>query len=62
MSADEIIGALPRLTHEERRRIARLIFEMEEDARTLADADQRAADNFRLLDRMEADDAELRAR
>ena len=62
MSADEIIGELPRLTHEERRRIARLIFEMEEDARTLADADQRAADNFRLLDRMEADDAELRAR
>lgn len=62
MSAQEIIGELAALTPRERREIARRIFEMEEDAQVLADADRRADENFQMLDRMEAEDAARKAR
>lgn len=62
MSAQEIIAGLASLTPQERREIARHIFEMEEDAQLLADCDRRADENFQLLDRMEAEDAARKAR
>jgi hypothetical protein len=57
MSANEIIAELPKLTAKERRQIARQIFELEEDAQTLADCDARADNNFLMLDQLEAEDA-----
>jgi len=62
VSAQEIIAELPALTPRERRQIARRIFEMEEDAQALADADRRADENFQMLDRLEAEDAARKAR
>ena len=55
-----MIAELPTLTHDERRELARRIFELEEDAQTLADCDCRADANFQLLDAMEAEDAHRR--
>ncbi|MEO6740568.1 MAG: hypothetical protein ABIP20_09965 [Chthoniobacteraceae bacterium] len=57
MSAREMIAELPSLTHDERRALARSIFDLEADARVLADCDQRADANFQMLDDMEAEDA-----
>ncbi|MGD1032631.1 MAG: hypothetical protein ABSA05_15995 [Opitutaceae bacterium] len=57
MSTNEIIAELPKLNHEERRLVAKRLFELEEDAQILADADRRADANFLLLDAMESDDA-----
>lgn len=57
MSAAEIAAEIPNLSPVERREISRLIFDLEEDRRTLDDCDQAAAENFRMLDRMEARDA-----
>ncbi len=60
MSAREMIAELPTLTHDERRSLARRIFELEEEAQVLADCDRRADANFQLLDTMEAEDARRR--
>ena len=50
------------LTPRQRREIARHIFEMEDDAQVLADCDRRAAENFQMLERLEAENAERKAR
>ncbi len=57
MSTNQIIEGLPKLTHEQRREIARRLFELEEEAHTMADCDRRANANFLLLDAMENHDA-----
>ena len=57
MSAREMIDELPTLTHDERRALARRIFELEEDAQVLTDCDRRAGANFQILDALEAEDA-----
>ena len=62
MSKAEIISEIPRLSHEERREIMRLIFQMEEDAETLAECDRLAIDRFQMLDAMEAEDEKNAAR
>ena len=54
MSSAEIIAQLPKLTHTERRAIARRIIELEEEAQLLAGCDHRASANFKMLDAMEA--------
>jgi hypothetical protein len=54
MSRAEIISEIPKLSHADRREIMRCIVEAEEDARTLADCDQRALERFPMLDAMEA--------
>ena len=54
MSRAEIISEIPKLSHADRREIMRCIVESEEDARTLADCDQRALERFQMLDAMEA--------
>ncbi|MBI5766164.1 MAG: hypothetical protein HZA93_00090 [Verrucomicrobia bacterium] len=40
MSATEIIAELPKLDHQQRRTIARRLFELESEAQLLADADR----------------------
>ena len=62
MSKAEIAAELPNLTARERRELARLIFEMEEDADLLRDCDQRANENFLMLDALEAEDAKGRSK
>ena len=62
MSAREMIAELPSLTHDERRALARSIFDLEADARVLADCDRRADANFQMLDAMEDEDARRAAR
>jgi len=57
MSTTEILTELPKLTHRERREIARRILELEEEAQVLDDCDRRANENFLILDEMEARDA-----
>ncbi len=57
MSSTEILAELPKLTHQERREVARRLFELEEESQTLSDCDQRARQNFMLLDALEAEDA-----
>lgn len=56
MSKAEIMSELPKLSRQDRRDILRLIFEMEEDAETLAECDRLAQERFQMLDAMEADD------
>lgn len=56
MSKAEILAEIPRLSHHERREIMRLIFEMEQDAETLAECDRLALERFQMLDAMEAGD------
>lgn len=58
MSASEILAELPKLSHEERRRLAAAIFELEEEAELLHDCDRRADQRFRILDAMEEEDAQ----
>ncbi len=58
MSSTEILAELPKLTHQERREVARRLFQLEEDAQILADCDRRANANFMLLDALEAEDAD----
>ncbi len=56
MSKAEILTALPNLAPQERREIVRRIFELEEGAQILADADRRADERFQMLDAMENED------
>jgi hypothetical protein len=62
MSKAEIISEIPRLTHQERREIARCLFEVEQDAATLAECDRLALERFQMLDDMEAEDEKNAAR
>jgi hypothetical protein len=62
MSASEILAELPKLSHEERRRLAAAIFELEEEADLLRDCDRRADERFRMLDIMEEKDGQTGSR
>jgi hypothetical protein len=62
VSKAEMILELPKLSHEERREIMRLIFQIERDAATLAECDQLALERFQMLDAMEAEDEKNAAR
>jgi hypothetical protein len=57
VSSTEIIAQLPKLTHQERREVARQLFQLEEEAQILEDCDRRANHHFLLLDALEAEDA-----
>jgi hypothetical protein len=61
MSATEIIAEVPKLDHRQRRDLARRLFELEAEAQLLADTDRRAAENFKLLDTVEPDDARAKS-
>ena len=56
MSKAQIISEIPKLSHQERREIMRLIVEVEQDAETLAECDRLALERFQMLDAMEAED------
>jgi len=56
MSLTEILDALPRLTHEERRLLCRKALAVDQ-AEEVAAPELTAAEGFALLDRMEAADA-----
>jgi hypothetical protein len=62
MSASEIVAELPKLSREERRRVASAIFDMEEEADLLRDCDRRADEHFRMLDLMEEKNAQASSR
>lgn len=62
MSKTELAAEISRLSHQERRDVMRLIFEMEEDAATLAECDRLALERFQMLDAMEAQDEQAAAR
>jgi hypothetical protein len=62
MSKAEILSAIPKLSHRERREIMRLIFAMENDSETLAECDRLALERFQMLDAMEAEDEKNAAR
>ena len=62
MSTSEILAELPKLSHQERRRLAAAIFDLEEEANLLRDCDRRADEHFRILDMMEEKDAETSSR
>ncbi len=61
MSKVQIAAELPNLSREDRRELARLIFEMEGDAEVLRDCDRRADERFQMLDAMEAQDGKASA-
>ena len=60
MSKAEIAAELPKLSPKERRELARMIFEMEEDAGVLRECDRNANERFLMLDAMEAQDAQAK--
>ena len=62
MSKAEIISEIPRLSHADRREIMRLIFQMEQDAETVAECDRAGLERFQMLDAMEAEDEKNAAR
>ena len=58
----EILSAIPKLSHRERREIMRLILAMENASETLAECDRLALERFQMLDAMEAEDQKNAAR
>lgn len=54
MSKQEILTQLSRLSPLERREIARLILDLEDEAAVLRESDQRAEERFLMLDALEA--------
>jgi hypothetical protein len=53
MTKSEIISAIPKLSHDERREIIRVILEAEIDTETLRECDRLALERFQMLDAME---------
>jgi hypothetical protein len=56
------MAELPKLSREERRRLAEAIFDLEEETDLLRDCDRRADEHFRTLDLMEEEDAKAGSR
>lgn len=61
MSATEILSELPKLKREERRAIARRVFELEDEREELEWAAQAADLAFQELDKLESDRRALQA-
>jgi hypothetical protein len=62
MSATEILNELPKLKREERRAIARRVFELEEECEELEWSAQAADLAFQELDKLEEKDASPKSR
>ncbi|HMP83576.1 MAG TPA: hypothetical protein PKA41_12820 [Verrucomicrobiota bacterium] len=62
MSATEILSELPKLKREERRAIARRVFELEDEREELEWAAQAADLAFQELDKLEKQDAPSKSR
>lgn len=61
MSKAELAAEISKLPRQERRELARLILDMEEDAQLLRDCDRAANERFLMLDAMEAADEQTRS-
>jgi hypothetical protein len=62
MSKAEIAAELPKLSAQERRELANLIFELEENAELLRECDRSANQRFLMLDALEAEDGKGRSK
>lgn len=62
MSKSEIMMELPKLDKQDRREIVKRIFELEDDAQVLTDADRRADERFLMLDALETKDGKANSR
>ena len=63
MSLAEIVRELPTLKRDERRELARKLFDFaDEDAAVLTDCDRRADAQFLMLDALEAEDGQAGTR
>ena len=62
MSTAEILGELPKLSREDRRRILDRILEMEDEAESMEASRRMADEAFQILDTMEAEDAASQSR
>jgi hypothetical protein len=62
VSAFEIFAELPKLSREERRRLAAAVFDLEEDTDLLRDCDHRADEHFHMLDVVEEKDSQTDSR
>lgn len=63
MSLAEIVNELPKLKRDERRELARRLFDFaDEDAAVLADCDRRADARFLMLDALEKEDGQAGTR
>ena len=60
MSKAELAAEILKLPRQERRELARLIFDMEDEAQALHDCDRAANERFLMLDAMEAEDEQAR--
>jgi hypothetical protein len=54
MSKQEILAELPKLSPQERREIAKTIFELEDNAKILRECDRLAEERLLILDVLEA--------
>ena len=61
MSKNELAVEISKLPQQERRELARLILDMEDDAQVLRDCDRAANERFLMLDAMEAEDEQTRS-
>ena len=63
MSLAEIVDELPKLKRDERRELARRLFDFaDEDAVVLAECDHRADERFLMLDALEKEDGQADTR
>jgi hypothetical protein len=62
VSASEILAELPKLSRQERRRLAAAIFDLEEEVDLLRDCDRRVDEHFHILDVMEEKEAQAGSR
>ena len=62
MSKAELALEISKLPQHERRELASLILDMDDDAQTLRDCDRAANERFLMLDAMEAEDEQARSR
>ena len=60
MSKAELAAEILKLSQPDRRELARLILDMEDDAQVLRDCDRAANERFLMLDAMEAEDEQAR--
>jgi hypothetical protein len=60
MSKAELAAEILKLPKPDRRELARLILDMEDDAQVLRDCDRAANERFLMLDAMEAEDEQTR--
>jgi len=62
MSKAELAAEIAKLSRQDRRDLARLIFDLDDGAEVLRDADRAANERFLMLDALEAEDEQSKPR